>query len=45
MEFVSFLLDLLVDHVDDIDGSQELLLNECSEVLAEEFLSDWVLLL
>lgn len=44
MELVSFLLDFLVDDIDDVDSPQELLLNQRSQVLAEEFFSDWVLL-
>ena len=45
MELVSFLLDFLVDHIDDVDSPQELLLYKCSQVLAEEFLSNRVLFL
>lgn len=44
MELESGPFDLLVNHIDDVDCTQELLLDECSKVLAEEFLSDGVLL-
>ena len=44
MELIGFLLDFLVNHIDDVDSPQELMLDQRSDVFAEEFFSNGVLL-
>lgn len=44
MELIGFLLDFLVNDIDDVDSPQELLFYKRSDVFAEELFSNGVLL-